>query len=63
MKRTFNPDIAPLREGEYQQIDSKLLEALAETMVSLKEEGTVLPDSMLAVLDSREAIKNKYKKI
>lgn len=63
MKRTFNPDVAPLREREYQKLDSKLLEALAETMVSLKEDGTALPSSMLEVLEARTVIKETFKKV
>lgn len=63
MKRTFNPDPAPLREKAYQGLDSKLLEALAETMASLKEEGTTLPSSMLEVLEARKVIKETYKKV
>lgn len=63
MKRTFNPDVAPLRERAYQKLDSKLLEALAETMVSLKEDGTALPSSMLEVLEARTVIKETFKKV
>ena len=60
MKHMYSPDAGPLRKKEYQKIDSKLLEALAETMEGLKQEGLSLAPSMEEVLLERQAIKQKF---
>ena len=62
MKRTYNPEVAPLRKKEYQKLDDKLLEALAETMEGLKEQGVTLAPAMEAVLTERQLIKQTFKK-
>lgn len=62
MKRTYNPEVAPLRKKEYQKLDGKLLEALAETMEGLKEQGIALAPAMETVLTERQLIKQTFKK-
>lgn len=62
LKRCHNPDPVPLRRNEYQSMDGELLHALVETVEALGQQGIALPDSMVAVLQRRQEVKNRFKK-
>lgn len=62
MKHVHKPDYKKLRKAEYKVNSIDLLDAIADTIERLEEQGLVLPDTMTAALATRQTTKNKFKK-
>lgn len=62
MKRVYEPDPILLRIAEYEKMDSELMHAMVETIEALGKAGATLPDSMVEILERRQAVKAKFKK-